>query len=120
MRADRLPSQIPFALNSATRPQRATAGVDFISQSGALVFNPGETMKTAAICVNGDIYAELNAFVILDLSRPNGVTLPNDCVYWTIRNDDTPSISGADVGIAEGNSGTTLLVDTVTRSMAVE
>src|SRR5205085_795976 len=41
-------------LNYATANGTATAGSDYVSKSGTLTFNPGETTKTISISVNGD------------------------------------------------------------------
>ena len=50
------------------RPGTAkTSDRDYVAQTGALIFNPGETTKTITIVVNGDIKKESNETFYLDL-----------------------------------------------------
>ena len=44
-----------------------TSDRDYVAQTGALIFNPGETTKTITIVVNGDSKKETNETFYLDL-----------------------------------------------------
>lgn len=68
------PSQQDLQVNFATANGTATAGSDYQTQSGVLVFTAGTTTQTVAVVVNGDIAPEPNETLQLLLSAPvNGV-----------------------------------------------
>ena len=90
--------------------------------AGTLTFAAGETSKTIAVSVNGDTTAESDETVRLQLSNPT----PSGAVIatgmgtgtGTIVDDDTPTLTIDSPRVAEGNSGTTEMVFTVTLSPA--
>lgn len=92
----------------------ATSGSDYGTRFGTLVFTPGETSKSVAITINGDLTAEANETLTLTLSNPLNATLADATGSGTINNDDgDPSIAITDAAAVEGNAGTsnaTLLV----------
>ncbi|MFN8094776.1 MAG: Calx-beta domain-containing protein [Vicinamibacteria bacterium] len=103
----------------ATANGTATAGSDYVAQSGTLTFTAGQTSKTIAVVVNGDTTVEPNETFTVTLSSPSGATLADGVGLGTITNDDSatrPSLSINDVTLVEGNSGTRLAVFTVTLS----
>ena len=114
---------LPFAttqtvtVDYATADGSATAGSDYVAQSGTLTFAPGETFKTIAVVVNGDTTPEPSETFTVNLSNPTGATLANPQGLGTILNDDT-TVSVANAAIAEGDSNTTGLTFTVTLSVA--
>jgi len=96
-----------------------TADSDYISTSGALTFNPGETSKTITVTVNGDVTEEADQTVLVNLSAPTNATISDSQGSGTITNDDGPPlITINDVSIAEGNAGTTDLAFTVSLNKA--
>src|SRR4029078_6802323 len=104
-------------VNFSTADSTATAGSDYVTSSGILVFNPGETTKTITVLVNGDTVNEADETFFVNLSSPSNATIAAGQGVGTIINDDAlPSISINDVSAAEGNTGTTNAVFTVTRS----
>jgi probable HAF family extracellular repeat protein len=66
----------------------ATAGQDYASAAGTLVFNPGERTKTVVVAVNGDRTRETDETFRVNLSAPDGGTLFDAQGVGTIRNDD--------------------------------
>src|SRR5207302_1715666 len=124
----------------------ASAGAaDFISTSGTLTFNPGETAKTVAVTIRGDTIYETDETFILELSSPTNASLgtasatgtttydgterllvnlsnPSNAGLETtsaegiIGDDDFPTVSAASASVVEGNAGTTDLVFTLTLS----
>ncbi len=89
-----------------------------------LTFAPGETTKTIAVLIHGDVIHEpdLETFSF-DLSDATNATIANGHAVGTIRDDDTSTISfsggnNGDISLAEGNSGTTDFVFTVHLSVA--
>ena len=104
-------------VNFNTADNTAAAGSDYVSNSGTLVFNPGETTKTITVLVNGDTVNEADETFFVNLSSPFNATIADGQGVGTIANDDAlPSISINDVSTAEGNTETTNAVFTVTLS----
>ncbi|MBE8966908.1 DUF4347 domain-containing protein [Nostocales cyanobacterium LEGE 12452] len=81
---------------------------DYNSDSGTIVFNPGETSKTLSIGVIGDNQSEANETFSVNLSGATNGTIADSLGIATIINDDNPTtVSISDVSIAEGKTGTT-------------
>lgn len=92
----------------------ATAGSDFVANSGVLTFAAGQTSKTVTVVVQGDTLVEATETFSVDLTDPS----PNASLYYphgtgTIL-DNEPSAS-VDYGTiaTEGNTGTRSAVFTV-------
>jgi hypothetical protein len=68
---------------------RACGGTaDYVSTSGTLSFNPGETSKTVSVTICGDTTPELNENLLLVLSNPVNATLTDGTGLGTIIDDD--------------------------------
>ncbi|RYG97518.1 MAG: hypothetical protein EON57_13650, partial [Alphaproteobacteria bacterium] len=88
----------------ATANGTAVAGPDYVAQSGALTFAPGETSKTVKVLAAGDSLDEndetfgvqLSAGVNAGIARAKGV--------GTIKDDDSSAISVNSPSITEGNA----------------
>ncbi len=107
-------------VNFATADHLATAGADYIANSGTLTFpaNGAGQTQTITVTVNGDGVGEANEIFFVNLSNLAGspsVTLPDAQGLGTILDDDL-SFSINDVTLAEGNAGTTNFIFTVTRT----
>jgi hypothetical protein len=72
----------------ATAPGTATAGLDYISASGTLVFPPGSTTQTITVQVKGDVMVEPNETFFVNLSSPNGAVILDGTGQGTIVDDD--------------------------------
>ncbi len=104
---------IPWSTQDGT----AQAGNDYRAASGSVTFAPGETSKTISVTLLGDTAIEANETFNLVLGTPGGATIADGLGLGTIQNDDVlPSLSIADAQVAEGSSGTKLMVFTVTLS----
>ncbi len=111
------PSAQEVRVNYQTAALTATDGQDFTSGSGTLVFAPGETSKDVNVPVNGDVLDELDESVIINLTSPVNARLSDAAAKLTIvDNEQQPTISINDVSVAEGMSGTTQAVFTVSLS----
>ncbi|MBL8820475.1 MAG: hypothetical protein JNL58_30910 [Planctomyces sp.] len=87
----------------------ATAGSDFVQQSGTVTFVPGETTKTVTITSLQDSTYESTESLTLNLTNPIGAVLNDAQGSGTIRDDDPlppPSISISDVSVNEGKLNT--------------
>ena len=112
-----------FSVPFSTANGSATQPGDYASNSGTLNFSgsAGET-KTITVAVAGDTVLEPNETFAVNLGTPSnaGVTVSDGAGLGTITNDDAASIAINDVTLAEGNSGTTNFVFTVTLTGAVQ
>ncbi|MGO4256152.1 Calx-beta domain-containing protein [Marmoricola sp. RAF53] len=64
---------VPWSTGGGT----ATAGTDYTTASGTVIFAPGETSKTITVCVKGDLVDEPNETFEVTLGTPTGpATVP--------------------------------------------
>jgi hypothetical protein len=114
------PSPGPVTVQVATADASAVAPEDYVSVSSSVTFDPGETVRTVAVAVNGDTVYEPDETFTVELSNSSGATIADGQGIGTILNDDEalPSLSIDDVTVVEGDSGTTDAVFTVTLSTA--
>jgi hypothetical protein len=62
---------------------------DYVAKTGTLTFNPGETVKTIAITVTGDIKSEADEVFYLDLfAASSSASFTKNRGIGTILNDD--------------------------------
>jgi chitinase len=106
----------------ATSNGTATSGSDYVASSllGQTIA-AGGTSKTFVVTINGDTSTEANETFNVTLSNVSGATLGDGSAVGTITNDDGgsgPSLSIADVSIAEGNSLSRQATFTVSLSAA--
>lgn len=78
-------------VNFATADSTATAGSDYVANSGTLTFNPNESSKTITVQVNGDTAIEPNETFRVNLTNPTNANLVEDVGVGTILNDDGPT-----------------------------
>jgi Calx-beta domain-containing protein len=74
--------------NDATPGRICGFNVDYLSASGTLTFNPGETHKTITVHVCADNLPEANEILLVKLSNPTHATLNDALGIGTIINDD--------------------------------
>jgi hypothetical protein len=93
----------------ATSNGTASSGADYVTNSGTLTLNSGETSKTLTIPILDDSVFEGAETVNLTLSNPSGVTLgqPNSAVLTIEDNEIQSALSINDVSAIEGDNGTT-------------
>lgn len=104
-------------VNYTTANNSASAGTDYVATNGTLTFAPGQTSKAISVTINGDTTLESDESFFVNLSGPVNATIGDDQGVGTIVNDDgLPAISINDVSVAEGNSGTTNAIFTVSLS----
>src|SRR5262249_27465757 len=87
----------------ATANGSAVAGSDYTAASGTLTFAPGETSKTVSVSVHGDTTIEADETFKVVLSGAS-VPISRSVGTATIRNDDFPALSVADVPGRQGNA----------------
>ncbi len=98
-------------------------GGDYQSTQGQLTFQPGQTLQTLSVEVNGDLESEGDEVFQVRLFDPVGADLADDLGDGTIVDDDVatlPTISIGDAGGLEGDSGSTQVELTVTLSQPAD
>lgn len=75
----------------ATADASAAAQQDYQSLTGTLSFNPGETVKTVAVAINGDSTVEPNEVFSFNLSNAQNALIDTATGLGTILNDDQDS-----------------------------
>ena len=127
-------SAYPVTVHYATQDGSATATTgtgtstvigDYTATTGDLSFAANEVTKTITVPISGDAVAEGDETfnVVLSDAKESNVVVPvilRDTAVGTITNDDVPtfttSVSITDVSIAEGDSGTSTAIFTVSLS----
>jgi ELWxxDGT repeat protein len=112
------PSASAVTVQYATVNGTAAAPGDYTASAGTLTFAPGTTSRTVVVPVNMDTADEADESFFLRLSAAAGADLVDAEGEGTIRDDDGPSASIADVSIPEGSGGATTAVVTVALSAA--
>ena len=90
----------------------AKAGVDYEAVGGMLTFEPGETEKTVAVAILGNMENQSDRGFSLRLLHPRTASIRDNEAEATIQDDD-PAILVEGSVVAEGDEGTTDGVFTV-------
>jgi len=76
----------------ATADASATAQQDYQPLAGTVTFNPGETVKTVAVAINGDLTVEPDETFSLNLSNAQNALIGTATGLGTILNDDQETL----------------------------
>lgn len=91
------PSTVSIAVDFATSDGTATAGADYGSTSGILVFAAGETSKTVTVAISDDSDTEGDETFTVALTNPSNAQIIDASGQGTIIDDDViPAISVSD------------------------
>jgi len=107
------------AINPALGGSACGGMIDYISQSGTLIFTAGETVKTIDVPICGDTRDEPDETLMVTLAAPTNATIASgqETSTGTITDDDAkPAISINDATMNEGDSNTTAFNFTVSLS----
>ncbi len=115
-------SAYPVTVHYATQDGSGFAGSDYTAAAGDLTFDLGQTTKTFTVPILGDTTPEGDETFSVSLSNAKANNVPilqllDGVGVGTITNDDS-LLSITDVSIAEGESGTSTAIFTVTLSAA--
>jgi hypothetical protein len=75
-------------VNYATANGTASAGSDYVGESGSVTFAAGTTTAAITVTINGDNTREPNQTFLVNLSGPSNATLARTAATVTILNDD--------------------------------
>ena len=106
---------------SSTEPANGTAVApgDYLSTSGTLEFDPGETTQPVSVTVNGDTLDETDETYFVNLSSSTNATIADGQGLGTIADDDPlPALSINDVSEEEADSSNNNVAFTVSLSVA--
>jgi hypothetical protein len=81
-------SDLDATVDWSTAAGTATAGADYVGDSGTLTIPAGAAAGTVNIVVNGDLAYEANETLSLTLTNPTGATIGDGVGQGTITNDD--------------------------------
>lgn len=106
----------------------ATAGIDYVGvpTKTLITFNPGDTVKTVSITINGDTNVETNETFKVTLSNAVNAVIADISGKGTIKNDDgpVPALSSManeeDNVIAQGISKSRIYPNPVTDKLNIE
>jgi chitinase len=96
----------PVTVRYATANGTAQASQDYPAARGQMTFAQGQTSKTLAIAVTGDLARDGNKVLFVNLTQATGANLADAQGQGMILNDDGPVLAIGDVTLAEGHSGT--------------
>lgn len=113
------PSGRTVTVDYATADGSAADGADYTGAFGTLSFAPGSVTRSFTVPITGDALDEPDEQFFVNLSNPtNGVIGDNQAVATISDDDGAPSLSIADVTIAEGDAGQVDAMFTITLSAA--
>ncbi len=114
-------SSKPITVHVATADDTAKQPGDYTSTATDLTFAPGEDKKDFKVPVKADAIDEDDETFTATLTAPTNATLGTSSGTATIIDDDAaPTLSISDPEVTEGDSGTTPISFTVTRTGATE
>lgn len=113
------PSTLNLAVNYTVANGTATAGADYIAQSGTILFPPGVSTQTLAIVVNADLEIEPAETLSVLLAGPLNTLLCEASGVGTILDGTVPpTLTVSEATLNEGNAGIASAVFPVTLSRA--
>ncbi len=81
-------------VNFMTIDGTASEGADYLSTSGTLTFNPGETIQTIEVSVIGDLVDEgISEAFTVNLHTPSNANIADDSAVGTIQDDENARFS---------------------------
>ncbi len=85
------------SITYATADGTATAGSDYVANSGTATIAEGATSTTVAITINGDTTSEANETFFVRVSAATGATISDGEGLGTIQNDDVTVVAIHDI-----------------------
>ncbi len=116
----RTDASVPMSVTVNTSDDSAIAGSDYTAISNEVFgFESGQLTRSVAISITTDSDLEFDEAFDVTISNPQNSVILTSTAVVTITNDDTATISVADVSFDEGNAGSATMVFTATLDAAV-
>lgn len=112
------PASEDVTINYTTANGTASAGTDYMAQSGTMIIPVGESSTTVTVSIIGDTTAEPNETFQISLSQPVGAIISDGQGVGTIVDDEPQFLTINNVAKEEGLFGTKTFVFTVILSAA--
>ncbi len=93
-----------------TQPGTATAGADYVPQSGDLTIPPAATSAAILVPINGDDIVDPGETFTVKLTGTNGTPVARSTATVTINEGPNPTLSVADLSVGEGAGRAVLTV----------
>jgi Calx-beta domain-containing protein len=84
---------LPVTISYATNGGTATPGDDYAPASGTLTFQPGQTLQTIVVAVNGDVLGEYNETILVNLTTSDSYVAMDKSVGVGIIRDNELHLS---------------------------
>ncbi len=94
-------SQLPVTVDWATQDITASASNDYTAGNGTVTFPAGSTSQTIAVQILDDTIDETNETFAINLSNASNAVISDNSSEVTITDDDTLSVTIADVTIPD-------------------
>jgi uncharacterized protein len=98
------------SITYTTADGTATAGSDYVANSGTVIIPEGATSTTVAILVNGDTVSEPNETFFVRITAATGATISDNEGLGTIQNDDVSVVAIPQI---QGSGLTSPLIGTI-------
>ena len=93
------PSPLTVTVDFSTINGTASAASDYYSNTGTLIFSPGEVSKTISVTINGDTTVEPDEIFTVNLAGAINAKFSDPIGEGKIINDELPSISISDITV---------------------
>ena len=111
------PTTHKVTVSYVTADGTASGGKDYVATMDSVVFQPGETSKTASIGIIGDTIDEFSETLKLNLTNVDvGTIVRSQGTATIVNNDPPPTISVMDNNVIEGDGGPTRVAFLITLS----
>lgn len=97
------PSEERVTVKYATENGTASAGSDYTTNRGRVIFNKGETAKGIKVTIKGDRLVEADETLLVNLENAAKATIADAQATGTIVDNDLPNLLIEDVSLPEGN-----------------
>ena len=115
------PSTHRVTVSYSTADGTASQNTDYVARTASVVFQPGETSKTASIEILGDTVDEFSETVKLNLTNVDvGTIVRSQGIATIVSNDPPPTISVMNNNVVEGDGAGNSVAFLITLSQPSE
>ena len=104
------PTTNVVTVDYTTRNGTAIKGIHYVATNGTLTFAPGESNQVISVAILGNLAAEGQRTLFVDLSRATNMPIGRHTATGTIIEDDPLTLNFDNSFVIEGNAGVTSVV----------